>query len=123
MKRLRSAVHYTNEEQGLVPEIRKRSMPVQAASVATRPISFIHQTKDGPVHLLVKTAKSGWIALYWGSRVAGTWPSATLAEANENVLRCFRNIYFAHQCTDACGPAENLAAHKRDDVWGMMQDI
>ncbi|MBZ5591520.1 MAG: hypothetical protein LAP39_04745 [Acidobacteriia bacterium] len=99
-------------------------MQVQTVSIlASAPISFIHQTKDGPVHLLVKAANSGWLALYWGSRVAGTWPCATLAQANENVLRCFRNIYFAHQCSNACGPVDALAAHKSDDVWGMIRDF
>ena len=94
-----------------------------ARSGVSIPISFIHQTKDGPVHLLVREAKSGWLALYWGTRVAGTWPCATLAQANENVLRCFRNIYFSHQCSDACRPADNIAAHKSNDTWGMMRDI
>jgi hypothetical protein len=99
-------------------------MQAQTAVIEKRaPISFIHQTKDGPVHLLVRQGKAGWIALYWGTRVAGTWPSATLAEANENVVRCFRNIYFGHQCSDACGPVDVVTAHKSDDVWGMVRDI
>jgi hypothetical protein len=93
------------------------------AEGVTAPISFIHQTKHGPVHLLVKAAKSGWVALYWGSAVAGTWPSATLAEANEAVLRCFRNLFFGHQCSDACGPVDGIAAHKSNDPWGMIRDI
>src|ERR1700694_2119932 len=37
------------------------------------PISFIHQTRDGPVHLLVKASARGWESLHWGYRVAGTW--------------------------------------------------
>jgi hypothetical protein len=86
------------------------------------PISYIHQTKDGPVHLLVKAGKSGWVALYWGSRVAGTWSGATLAEANETVLRWFRKIFVGHQCSDACGPVDGLTAHKSDDPWGMICD-
>ena len=94
-----------------------------ASAVASEPISFVHQTSDGLVHLVVKPARSGWVALYWGSRVAGTWPSATLAEANENVQRCFRNIYFAHQCSEACRPVDTLAAHKCDDLWGILRDL
>ena len=94
-----------------------------ASAVAIEPISFIHHTRDGLVHLLVRASKSGWVALYWGSRVAGAWPSATLAEANENVLRCFRNIYFGHQCSEACQPADSLAVHKSNDLWGIMRDL
>jgi len=97
-------------------------MKVEETNVIT-PISFIHQTKDGPVHLLVKAAKSGWVALYWGSGVAGTWPSATLAEANETVLRWFRKIFFGHQCSNACRPVDGIAAHKSNDLWGMIRDI
>jgi hypothetical protein len=94
-----------------------------AMVVASEPISFIHETRDGLVHLLVKPSKSGWVALYWGSRVAGAWPSATLAQANENVLRCFQNIYFGHKCSEACRPAGSIAAHKSDDLWGMVRDL
>jgi hypothetical protein len=99
-------------------------MQAQTAMVVARePISFIHETRDGLVHLLVKPSKSGWVALYWGSRVAGAWPCATLAQANENVLRCFRNIYFGHKCAEACRPADTLAEHKSDDLWGMVRDL
>lgn len=99
-------------------------MQAQTAMVIARePISFIHETRDGRVHLLVKPAQSGWIALYWGSRVAGAWPCATLAQANENVLRCFRNIYVSHKCSEACRPADTVAAHESDDLWGMLRAL
>ena len=94
-----------------------------ASAVAIEPVSFIHHTRDGLVHLLVRASKSGWVELYWGSRVAGAWPYATLAEANENVLRCFRNIYFGHQCSEACRPADSLAVHKSNYLWGIVRDL
>ena len=90
--------------------------------MAMAPISFVHHTKDGPFHLLVKVEKQGCVALYWGREVAGAWPCATVAEANETVLRCFHNIVFAHQCTKACGPVKGMAVHKSNDLWGMIRE-
>ncbi|MBZ5596435.1 MAG: hypothetical protein LAP39_29690 [Acidobacteriia bacterium] len=96
---------------------------MQDQTAGTTPISFIHQTKDGLVHLLVRAVKKRWVAMYWDSEVAGISPCATLAEANETVLRCFRNICLGHQCSTACGPVDDIGVHKSDDLWGMIRDI
>jgi hypothetical protein len=50
------------------------------------PISFIHQTSDGPVHLLVKNSKLGWDSFHWERNLGGAWTFNTLGEANQYVL-------------------------------------
>jgi hypothetical protein len=86
------------------------------------PVSFIHQTGDGPVHLLVKPSKPGWTALHWSNRGAGAWTFKTLAEANDSVLRLFQEMYDGHRCSPACRTVDTLDSHKSDDVWGMIRD-
>jgi len=86
------------------------------------PISFIHQTRDGPVHLLVRPSKAGWVSLHWGTKEAGAWTFKTLAEANENLLRHFRKLYSGHLCSAACRPVDAVDSHKSDDLWGMMEE-
>jgi hypothetical protein len=84
------------------------------------PVSFIHHTGDGAVHLLVKPTKNGWAALHWSSQGAGAWTFKTLAEANENVLRLFQETYQGHRCSAGCGPVDTIDRHKCDDLWGIL---
>jgi hypothetical protein len=86
------------------------------------PVSFIHHTGDGPVHLLARPSKTGWEALHWSSRGAGAWTFKTLAEANDSLLRLFRELYGGHCCSPECGPVDTLDRHKCDDLWGMIRD-
>jgi len=86
------------------------------------PVSFIHETGDGPVHLLVKASRAGWDSLHWNSKVAGSWTFKTLAEANENVLQCFQRVYLGHRCSNSCRPVETIDTHKSDDLWGIVRD-
>src|ERR1700675_647747 len=78
-----------------------------------RPVSFIHQTGDGTVHLLVRASHVGWDSLHWGKR---------LAEANEYVLRRFQELYYGHRCTAGCGPVDAMSSHKSEDLWGMIRE-
>lgn len=87
-----------------------------------QPVSFIHETEDGPVHLLVMESKKGWEALHWGRKVAGRWTLTTLGQANECVLRVFEEFYGGHCCSAACRPADTPACHKSDDLWGMIRE-
>jgi hypothetical protein len=97
-------------------------MPAQIISIrASGPVSYVHQTGDGPVHLLVKASKTGWEALYWGNKVAGAWTYTTMAEANENVLRCFEKLYLGHECSSACRRVDSLDVHRSADVWGIIR--
>ena len=91
-------------------------------TLADAPVSFIHQTRDGPVHLLVKASRAGWDSLHWGKRLAGAWTFPTMTEANEYVLRRFRELYFGHRCTAACGPVDTISRHKSSDLWGMIRE-
>lgn len=87
-----------------------------------QPVSFIHQTGDGLVHLLVKASHAGWDSLHWSKRQAGAWTFRTMTEANEYVLRRFREQYHGHRCTAACGPVDAISLHKSDDLWGMIPE-
>ena len=87
-----------------------------------KPISFIHQTGDGPVHLLVKASRLGWDSLHWGKRLAGGWTFPTMGEANEYVLGRFQELYCGHRCTTACGPVDSVTCHKSGDWWGMIRE-
>jgi hypothetical protein len=86
------------------------------------PISLIHYTEDGAVHLLVRPSKAGWRAFHWGRKEAGTWTFNTLQEANGHLLRFFEKLYSGHRCAPACGPVDAIDAHKSDDLWGMIRD-
>lgn len=94
----------------------------QQTIVCAEPVSFIHHTGDGPVHLLVRPSKAGWRAFHWGRQEAGTWTFNTLREANEHVLRFFEKLYFGHRCSAACGPVDAIDVHKSDDLWGMIRE-
>ena len=94
----------------------------QQPIVCAEPVSFIHYTADGPVHLLVRPSKAGWRAFHWGRKEAGTWTFNTLQEANGHLLRFFERLFFGHRCSPACGPVNDIDAHKSDDLWGMIQD-
>ncbi|HXI43083.1 MAG TPA: hypothetical protein VNH18_35655 [Bryobacteraceae bacterium] len=94
----------------------------QQAIFCTEPISIIHDTDEGPVHLFVLPSKAGWRAFHWSPREAGTWTFSTLQEANEHLLRFFGNLYSGHRCSLACGPVDGIDAHKSDDLWGMIRE-
>ena len=94
----------------------------QQAMACAEPISFIHDTGDGSVHLLVRPSKAGWRAFHWGPKEAGTWTFSTLQEANQHLLRFFGKLYFGHQCSAACGRVNAIDTHKSDDLWGMIQE-
>ena len=89
---------------------------------ADKPVSFIHQTGDGPVHLLVRASRVGWDSLHWGKRLAGSWTFPTMVEANEYVLRRFQELYLGHRCSPSCGPVDVISSHKSDDLWGIIRE-
>ncbi|HKW98134.1 MAG TPA: hypothetical protein VJN43_10395 [Bryobacteraceae bacterium] len=84
------------------------------------PISFIHLTEDGPVHLLVKESKSGWVSIHWSRHLAGSWTFKTMDEANAHVLQRFEYLYPGHRCSQDCRPASAAVLHESDDLWGMI---
>ena len=97
-------------------------MPIPTIQMSVPgPISFIHQTGDGPVHLLVKPSKKGWDSLHWNSKGAAAWTFPTMLEANDYVLRYFKDIYAGHRCSAQCGPVATIDRHKSGDVWGLIR--
>jgi hypothetical protein len=78
------------------------------------PVSFIHDTEDGPIHLLVSSDKKGaWIARHWGHQLAGIRLYKTLAAANRGVRQTFRELFPEHVCTRRCGRADQVANDPR----------
>ena len=97
-------------------------MPIPTIQMSVPgPISFIHQTGDGPVHLLVKPSKKGWDSLHWNSKGAAAWTFPTMLEANDYVLRYFKDIYAGHRCSAQCGLVATIDRHKSGDVWGLIR--
>ena len=99
-----------------------RTSTAQQPVVCAEPLSFIHHTNDGPIHLLVRPSKTGWRAFHWGRNEAGTWTFSTLQEANEHLLCFFEKLYPGHRCSAACGAVRAIDVHKSDDLWGMIQE-
>jgi len=99
-----------------------KSCAAQQKIACAEPISFIHHTGDGPVHLVVRPSKGGWRAFHWGRHEAGTWTFNTLQEANAHLLQFFEQLYLEHRCSAACGPVGAIDAHRADDLWGMIRE-
>jgi hypothetical protein len=69
---------------------------------AALPVSLVHQTEDGPVHLSTSPDKEGgWKARIWGRQLAGARRFQTLAEANRHLLDSFARMFPHHLCEAA----------------------
>jgi hypothetical protein len=85
-----------------------------------KPISLIHDTEDGMVHLWASEAKEGgWNARFWGEALAGAAHFGTVEEANAHLARCFAEMFPAHVCTEACGTPGAVAARNAADARGL----
>lgn len=74
------------------------------------PVSFIHDTEDGPIHLLTLPDKDGgWKALHWGTTLSGGRHFRTMVKANVHLLQSFAELFPDHVCTLRCGTAEKVA--------------
>jgi hypothetical protein len=74
------------------------------------PVSFVHQTGDGPVHLwAVPDQEGGWRARIWGRQLAGARRFATMAEANQYLRESFAQMFHGHQCGGGCRYLEDTA--------------
>lgn len=75
-----------------------------------RPVSVVHQTEDGPVHLWASPGQDGrWRARIWGQQLAGTHQFQTLAEANRHLLESFLQMFPDHVCSSGCVPLDAAA--------------
>lgn len=112
--RLRGAQLARLEEHLLVCEsCRRRLLETEDFIRATRsaaqrlreiPLDFTHDTSDGPVRLLVRQTDDGqWEAAFSGQQLEGARRFPTIAEANDYLLECFREMFPEHRCTDYCG--------------------
>jgi hypothetical protein len=67
-----------------------------------RPVFIVHDTADGLIYS--KTEKEGrkWIARHWGDQLQGRRECKTVGEANEFLVRSFREMFPEHRCTTRC---------------------
>ena len=81
--------------------------------VAREPLSLIHDTEDGPIHLWTLPDKDGaWEACFWGIELAGTRRFRTMAQANSYLLGSFARMFPTHSCTDRCRTGAEVAQRK-----------
>lgn len=78
--------------------------------LAPRPVSVVHQTEDGPVHLWASPGPEGnWKARIWGQQLGGTQQFRTLAEANRHLIESFSQMFPDHVCSSGCVPLDAAA--------------
>ena len=84
---------------------------------------MIHDTQDGPVRVVVKKSKTGWLSLHWGASLAGRYPLKTEVEANAHTVRIFRELFPEHHCTRLCGSsAQSPLLSRMDNNWNIAQE-
>lgn len=87
------------------------------------PIDMIHEAPDGPVRVLVKKSKTGWLLLHWGASLAGRYPLKTQIEANAHAVRIFREMFPEHRCTTLCrSSAQSPLLSEMDNNWNIAQE-
>lgn len=68
-----------------------------------KPLSFVHDTADGFVYSKVERRGRNWIGRHWGVQLDGIRVCTNVREANEYVVRSFREMFPEHRCTKRCG--------------------
>jgi len=80
---------------------------------AALPVSLVHGTEDGPVHLWASPDKEGrWKARIWGRQLAGARRFQTLTEANRHLLDSFARMFPDHLCSGGCEPLDDAAQER-----------
>ena len=99
----------------------RRCAEVVESTLAELPISLVHQTEDGPVHLWASPNKAeGWKARMWGEQLAGANRFGTLAETNRFLLDSFAQMFPGHVCSSRCESLDEAAqesAAERLQFW------
>ena len=94
------------EHVALCPSCRETLESVRAEI----PVSFVHQTEDGPVHLWASPDEAGgWKARMWGHQLAGARRFPDVAEANRHLRESFARMFPGHRCSGGCGYLEEAA--------------
>jgi len=87
-----------------------RCAEIVAITRARLPVSRVHLTEDGPVHLWASPDKDGgWKARIWGRQLAGARRFQTLAEANRHLLDSFARMFPGHLCSGGCEQLDETA--------------
>ena len=78
-----------------------------------KPVSLVHDTEDGMVHLLVVPDKDGgWRGTIFGKELACARRFDALGEANSYVAGSFWQMFPEHRCCPTCGPASEASQRR-----------
>jgi anti-sigma factor RsiW len=68
------------------------------------PLDHVHLTEEGPIRLKVEKSEGcdEWSAVLSGAEIEMRGRFLTVLEANEFLLRSFREMFPGHQCSDGC---------------------
>jgi hypothetical protein len=81
----------------------KRTDRVPKSNAGETPVSVVHATTSGIVHLLVTYSKDGgWNARMWGADLTILRRFSALNDANRFLMKNFARHYPKHQCTPQC---------------------
>jgi hypothetical protein len=88
----------------------ERCAEIVEEAKAPQPVSVVHQTEDGPVHLWASPdQEGGWKAQIWGQQLAGARRFQTLPEANRYLLDSFARMFPEHECKGGCQHLDEAA--------------
>jgi hypothetical protein len=76
---------------------------IGALRVLLVPMSFVHQTEDGPIYSHATPGPDGtWVARHWGRELDGGRTCQTILEANEYLFVSFAEMFPEHECGPGC---------------------
>lgn len=84
-------------------EVARHDRFINALRVLLVPMSFVHETEDGPVYSRTAPGPDGaWVARHWGHELDGARTCATILDANEYLLVSFAEMFPEHECGPGC---------------------
>jgi hypothetical protein len=85
---------------------------VGAAMGKQLPIEFLHQSREGPIHLQSLRCGKGWVARISGPQLDCAFPAKTAAAANRKLSQSFAAMFPEHRCTPRCGRAPDRSGER-----------
>jgi hypothetical protein len=74
----------------------------KAIPPADTPLSFTHDTADGPFHSQAEPYLGIWRARHWGHTLMGMHVCSNVREANEYLVESFNQMFPEHRCNARC---------------------
>jgi hypothetical protein len=76
---------------------------LHALRVLRIPMSFVHQTEDGPIcSHVARLDERTWFARHWGRELHGGRSFESILDANEYLLNSFAEMFPEHECGPGC---------------------